>query len=135
MITVIFAQLVPKLAKVAPHVSFEFVQPSEAMTTQFEKGELDEAIIPEYFASLSHPFERLYDENHVVAGWSENPALSEGRCVQYSHIVRPADGATIAVILGGAVVLRLFGVLADVTGSLVIALSLSFAFVVFCGPT
>lgn len=78
VITVIFAQLIPKLAKIAPHISFEFIQPSEAMTTQFENGELDVAIIPEYFASRSHPFERLYDENHVVVGWSENPVLSEG---------------------------------------------------------
>lgn len=78
VIAVIFSQLVPRLAQIAPKISFEFVQSSEAMLVLFEQGQLDVAIIPEYIAPRNHPLEQLYKENHVVVGWSQNPALANG---------------------------------------------------------
>ena len=68
----------PTLAVTAPKISFEFVQPSELMLSEFEQGQLDVVITPEYFAPRTHNHERLYDENHVVVGWSQNPTLSTG---------------------------------------------------------
>ena len=79
VVAVIFARLMPKLAQIAPHISFEFMAPSETMITRFEQGELDIVITPEYFAPRNHPHERLYEENHVVVGWSQNPVLADGR--------------------------------------------------------
>jgi len=72
---VLLTPLLPHIERVAPGVSLQIVQPSARVAQQFQQGELDLMLTPEEFQSPDHPAELLFEERHVVVGWSGNPAL------------------------------------------------------------
>lgn len=74
---VVFTKLVPKLQQVAPNITLELVQPSDRTAAALDQGELDLVITPLEHTAPDHPMELLFEERHVVAGWSGNPALAE----------------------------------------------------------
>jgi len=73
---VVFTKLVPRLQQIAPHISLELIQPSDRMAAALDQGDLDLVITPEEHTAPDHPTELLFEERHVVAGWSGNPAFS-----------------------------------------------------------
>jgi len=75
--TVLFTRLVPQLERIAPAVTLELVQPSDAMNAMLDQGELDLIITPAEHLSPDHPSELLFEERHVVAGWSGNPLVHQ----------------------------------------------------------
>ena len=72
---VLFSKLLPKLEKSAPGVHFDLVQPSNALATLLEQGEVDLIITLPERVSPHHPTELLFEERHVVVGWNRNPLL------------------------------------------------------------
>lgn len=73
---VIVAAIVPlsaRLAEIAPDIRLEMVLPNEQSVEQVVQGKADLLVTPEDFASPDLATELLFEERHVVAGWSENP--------------------------------------------------------------
>ncbi|MEG3178869.1 LysR family transcriptional regulator [Sphingomonas sp. RB3P16] len=73
---VLFASVVSHLQRVAPGVTLELVPPSDTMLAALDHGDLDFLITPTEHVAPDHPCELLFEERHVVAGWSENPLLN-----------------------------------------------------------
>lgn len=69
---VLFTRLVPELERIAPGVTLELVQPSDAMMAMLDQGEFDLIITPAEHVSPDHPTELLFEERHVVAGCATN---------------------------------------------------------------
>lgn len=76
--TVIFHNLMPELARLAPLVTLELVQPSEGQMPALDQGMLDILVAPEDYASPDHPSEYLLDERYVVMGCAANPVFDDG---------------------------------------------------------
>jgi DNA-binding transcriptional LysR family regulator len=74
---VVMTRVVAQVAQVAPGVVLEIVPPSENVARSLETGEIDLLITPDLYAAPGHPAELLYEEQHVVLGWRDNPALAE----------------------------------------------------------
>ena len=73
---VVLSRVVPMVAQEAPGVVLEIVPPSNDPAGALESGDVDLLITPDSYASGHHPTELLYEEQHVVVGWRENPALA-----------------------------------------------------------
>ena len=74
---VLLAALVVEVAKHAPGVILEFVPSIENPAGPLEAGEIDLLVTPDIFASPEHPSELLFEDEHVVVGWSGNPRLDK----------------------------------------------------------
>lgn len=89
--TVLFGRVIPLLEHEAPHVTLEMIQPSEFMLPMLDQGDLDLVITPEEHILPDHPARLLFEEPHVVAGWSENPVfaqpLTEAVFFEAGHVV------------------------------------------------
>jgi DNA-binding transcriptional LysR family regulator len=72
---VLVAPLVVRLVDTAPRVRIEILLPHDSVLKQLEDGDIDLLITPEHWVSPDLPAELLYEEQHVVAGWSENPLV------------------------------------------------------------
>lgn len=96
LITVLAADLVPRLRDQAPGIALDLAPPSEHSRAALERGQLDLLLTPEEHCVPGHPTELLFVERHVVAGWRGNPLMAA-----------PVDAGTffaaghIAVRLGG----------------------------------
>ena len=74
---VLLAGLVIEVARQAPGVILEFVPSLDNPAGPLEAGEIDLLITPDIFVSPGHPSELLFEDEHVVVGWSGNPALHQ----------------------------------------------------------
>jgi DNA-binding transcriptional LysR family regulator len=74
---VLLAPLVADLAHTAPRVRIDILLPHDDVVKQIEDGDIDLLITPEHYVSTELPAEVLYEEEHVVAGWSENPLVQK----------------------------------------------------------
>jgi DNA-binding transcriptional LysR family regulator len=74
--TVLIGPAIKRLAEVAPAVQLDIRLPSERVGMEFERGEIDLVLTPEEYISPNHPAELLFEEQHVVVGWAENPLLA-----------------------------------------------------------
>jgi LysR family nod box-dependent transcriptional activator len=72
---VLLAGFVGEVAKQAPGVVLEYIPSIENPTGPLEAGDIDLLITPDIFASSGHPSELLFEDEHVVVGWSGNPKL------------------------------------------------------------
>jgi DNA-binding transcriptional LysR family regulator len=73
---VVLTRLAIRLADEAPGIALEIVPPLSDPASCLENGSVDILITPEAYASANHPAELLYEEEHVLVGWSGNPALA-----------------------------------------------------------
>ena len=76
--TVVFTRLIPMLEQTAPHIGFDIIQPADGMVALLEQGEIDLLVTPSEHVSDHHPSELLFEERHVVVGWSGNPLFGRG---------------------------------------------------------
>ena len=74
--TVLVGPAIKRLAEDAPDIQLDIRLPSERVGTEFERGEIDLVLTPEEYISPNHPAELLFEEQHVVVGWEENPLLA-----------------------------------------------------------
>jgi DNA-binding transcriptional LysR family regulator len=90
IIAAVLAPVVARLATVAPKIRVDFVVPGDFINQLLDEGKLDLVITPEDFISRTHPADLLFEERHVVAGWSGNPlfqkALSEQAFYAHGHV-------------------------------------------------
>lgn len=90
IITVLLAPLLARLEAIAPGVQLDVFPTGPEIHERLDRGEIDLVIGPEPFLSPSAPTELLFDEEHVVLGWSGNPAmrapLSLERFFELGHI-------------------------------------------------
>lgn len=93
--------LVARLVEIAPDIRLEMVLPNELSVDQVMQGKADLLITPEDFASPELATELLFEENHVVAGWSENPLfrrpLTEEDVLGAGHIGVAMGNARLSV--------------------------------------
>lgn len=75
--TVLVNPLVTRLRRVAPDVGMDIRLPEQSLTAEFDRGEMDLALVPEEFLADNHPAELVFEETHVVVAWEENPAFNE----------------------------------------------------------
>lgn len=75
ILSVALGDLLPAIEVIAPQVSFVIIPTSEHANAMLEAGEVDLLITPETYLSDRHPSVALFEERHVVAGWSESPAM------------------------------------------------------------
>lgn len=76
MMTILVGPLVRELSDQAPGVSLDFVPPGPQASEALEKGDLDLKIDPEEYLSSQHPAQLLLEDEHVVVGCRDNPALA-----------------------------------------------------------
>ncbi|MDT0510107.1 LysR substrate-binding domain-containing protein [Novosphingobium sp. MMS21-SN21R] len=75
--TILFADLVPRLAALAPGIRLDLQPPSDEMLGLLDRGELDLILTPTEHCHPGHPTELLFEEKYVVAGWSGNAVLQK----------------------------------------------------------
>jgi LysR family nod box-dependent transcriptional activator len=88
--TALVAPLVIRLAEIAPGVRINITQPSGQAIRLLEQGKVDLCITPEEYLSPELPSELLYEEEHVLVGWNENPLfagpISEADVFDAGHV-------------------------------------------------
>ena len=72
---VLIAPIARRFTTVAPHLTLEIIPHRSSSESALESGEIDLVITPESYASAQQPAEFLFEDDHVVVGWSENPKL------------------------------------------------------------
>jgi len=72
---VLLVPLAAHLADVAPNIRLEILLPNEGIIKQIEDGAVDLLITPEHYVSPELPAVLLYEDQHVVVGWRENPLV------------------------------------------------------------
>lgn len=86
----VVAPLSRRLAKVAPNIRLEVILPSDNSVDLIAQGALDLLITPEEYIIFGQPAELLFEERHVIVGWSGNPLferqLTEEDFMQASHV-------------------------------------------------
>jgi LysR family transcriptional regulator, nod-box dependent transcriptional activator len=73
--TVLLVPLLSILANEAPGIRLDLSLPSEGSSERLSNGELDLLLTPVDFMQPDHPREHVFDERHVVVGWSGNPVM------------------------------------------------------------
>jgi LysR family nod box-dependent transcriptional activator len=90
IIAALLAPLVADLAVEAPGVRFDLLSPGDDSPHLIDEGKADLIIAPEGFIRPDHPAELLFEERHVVVGWSGNPLLhgapSEAEILAAGHV-------------------------------------------------
>jgi LysR family nod box-dependent transcriptional activator len=74
--TVLMVPLLEVLQREAPGIRLELSLPDEGSTERMAGGDLDLLLTPEEFLPAEHPKELLFEERHVVVGWSGNRLMS-----------------------------------------------------------
>lgn len=64
-------------AETAPNMRFEIRGMSDAIVEALERGTVDVIISIDYAISTDHPSMVLFEEEHVIVGWSGNPAMAQ----------------------------------------------------------
>lgn len=77
VLKVLFAPLLPRLAREAPGVSLQMVPIDAPSDARFQRGEVDFAVIPDRFLYRDHPHEPLFDDDFVCVVDAGNKAIGE----------------------------------------------------------
>jgi LysR family nod box-dependent transcriptional activator len=90
VVSSIIAPLLARLVTQAPGVRLQLISPDEHATQLIADGKADLMISPPEFLSADHPTELLFEEEHVVVGWNENPLfaglLDEAQFLAAGHV-------------------------------------------------
>jgi LysR family nod box-dependent transcriptional activator len=73
----VLVPLVTRLEASAPGIRLEILSPNDDSASQLAEGKVDLLITPDSFIHPDHPAELLYEEEHVVVGWSSNPVFEQ----------------------------------------------------------
>ena len=75
--TAVLVPLVIRLAERAPGVRLDIVLPNEESVGQIAEGKVDLLITPDAYVHPDHPAALLFEEQHVVVGWDQNPVFAQ----------------------------------------------------------
>ncbi|MBB4372971.1 LysR family nod box-dependent transcriptional activator [Bradyrhizobium sp. cir1] len=94
---VFFRNVVERVAREAPAVSFELVALTDEHDELLRRGEVDFVILPELFMSGAHPKAALFEERLVCVGCCTNSQLLRGltfdRYMSMGHVAVKVKGA------------------------------------------
>jgi len=76
MTGVLLASVLTELEKVAPNMRFEIQPLSESVVESLERGFVDLLLTIDYAISPDHPSQILFNDDYVVVGWNQNPAMA-----------------------------------------------------------
>ncbi len=86
----VVAPVVSRFAAIAPGIRIEIMLPGDGIHAQIDQGRIDLFLSPESYTAQDHPTELLFEESHVVAGWSGNPAfdapMTEEVFLSHAHL-------------------------------------------------
>ena len=74
---VLLAPAFRTLSGEAPNVRFEVQPMNAAPVDALERGQVDLLLTIDFAISTEHPSRALFEDDHVVVGWSGNPAMAE----------------------------------------------------------
>jgi DNA-binding transcriptional LysR family regulator len=74
---VLFAPLLRRLAHSAPRLRYEFIQPTDDLPQQIDRGDVELVISPAEYLNAEHPNFVLYEETFVLVGSSQNPLFQK----------------------------------------------------------
>lgn len=87
---VLLAPALRDLEAEAPNMRFEIQPMYDQPVESLERGQVDLLLTVDYVVSADHPSEILFQDDHVVIGWSENPdmqgALTEEAYFTLGHV-------------------------------------------------
>jgi LysR family nod box-dependent transcriptional activator len=90
LITVLFAEVIQKIHRQAPNITFELLVPGDTTADMLINGEVDIVILPDHFMIEGHPSLLLFEEEHVCVVCRENPligdTLSLEQYVEMGHV-------------------------------------------------
>lgn len=92
----IIVPLVAQLAREAPGIRIDCLQPQSFTAKQIDEGGIDMMISPEYVVTGKHPAYVLYEEPQMVVGAADNPMLASGSISEDDFFA----AGHVAVILG-----------------------------------
>ncbi len=75
--TVVMAEAVPLIQKVAPGVTLELFSNVDGCTEVLDRSEIDLAITPSNYVSAKHSSERLFEDDFVCLVWSGNQLVHD----------------------------------------------------------
>jgi DNA-binding transcriptional LysR family regulator len=73
---VLLASALNELHEVAPAMRFEIQSMTESLVETLERGFVDVLITIDYAISPDHPSQILFEDDYVVVGWNQNPAMA-----------------------------------------------------------
>lgn len=74
---VLVSKVVLELAEIAPGIRFEIQPMNDHPVDSIERNQIDLLLTIDFAISADHPSQILFEDDHVVVGWSENPAMSQ----------------------------------------------------------
>jgi DNA-binding transcriptional LysR family regulator len=77
LLWIVLGDLLPRFERIAPGIRLEAKPPSDSAQAMLEAGDMDLFVSPPQYLSTDHPQLPFFDENHVIAGWAENPLLAK----------------------------------------------------------
>ena len=88
--TVLLVPLLGAIAPISPFVKLNIALPYSDTNKSMADGELDMFLGPESFTHPDHPCELIFEERHVLVGWSGNPhmegTMSAKRLAALGHV-------------------------------------------------
>jgi len=82
MIRSVLARVLAKVGAIAPGVSFMIHALEDHPSSRIERAEVDLLLTAEQFISPDHPHQILFEDDYVVLGWADNPALDKDMDVE-----------------------------------------------------
>jgi DNA-binding transcriptional LysR family regulator len=86
----VLVPMVARLAVSAPQLRLEINATTEQAARLLDEGKVDLLVTPDLYCSPGHPTELLFEEQHVVVGWTRNPLLrrklSEAEFLAAGHV-------------------------------------------------
>ncbi|QJP09990.1 LysR family transcriptional regulator [Pseudomonas multiresinivorans] len=77
LISVLFSQVIQRIHKEAPGITFEMHPPGEQAVEMTLRGEVDLMFVPERYLIEGHPSQLLFEEEHVCVVWKGNTAVGD----------------------------------------------------------
>lgn len=89
--TVLMAEALPRIERLAPGIRFEFISNVEGGFDSLDRGEIDLSIGPAIRLSSAHPSEPLFEDEFICLMWSGNPrvksSISLAEYLSMGHVV------------------------------------------------
>ncbi len=74
---VLLSEALIEFERDAPHMRFEIQPMTDNVVETLERGFVDLLLTIDYAISSDHPSQILFDDDYVVVGWKDNPALAQ----------------------------------------------------------
>jgi len=97
ILVAVLSDMLPLLEAAAPRIRLVISPPADQAMQMLDTGEVDIVITPSNYVNHKHPVVPFFEEQHVVAGWSENPLMA--RAITAAEL---SSASFISVQLGRA---------------------------------